>query len=71
MCIRDRAQGVVTRLMQILGDSSLPIELRTEAAVTLGSLAKGTEAHVKQLIDVGLVPLLLNSKYFVVFTFIM
>lgn len=55
------AQGVVTRLMQLLGDDSLPVELRTEAAVTLGSLAKGTEAHVKQLIDVGLVPLLLNS----------
>lgn len=50
--------------MQLLGDSSLPVELRTEAAVTLGSLAKGTEAHVKQLIDYGLVPLLLNSKYF-------
>lgn len=55
------AQGVVTRLMQLLGDTNLPVELRTEAVVTLGSLAKGTEAHVKQLIDVGIVPLLLNS----------
>ncbi|XP_075213314.1 armadillo repeat-containing protein 8-like isoform X3 [Lycorma delicatula] len=55
------SQGVVTRLMQLLGDTNLPVELRTEAAVTLGSLAKGTEAHVKQLIDVGIVPLLLNS----------
>lgn len=54
------AQGVVNRLMQLLQDSSLPIELRSEAAVTLGSLAKGTESHVKQLIDVGLAPLILN-----------
>lgn len=57
------AQGVVPRLMQLLGDANLPVELRTEAAVTLGSLAKGNETHVKQLIDVGIVPLLLNSMY--------
>jgi hypothetical protein len=54
------SQGVVTRLMQLLSDISFPIELRIEAAVTLGSLAKGTESHVKQLIDVGVVPLLLT-----------
>lgn len=54
------AQGVVTRLMQLLQDASIPIEIRIEAAVTLGSLAKGTESHVKQLIDFGIAPLLLN-----------
>ncbi|RZF32139.1 hypothetical protein LSTR_LSTR004002 [Laodelphax striatellus] len=55
------AQGIVTRLMQLLGDTSLPADLRSEAAITLGSLAKGTLTHLKQLIDVGLVPVLLNS----------
>uniref|UniRef100_T1HV19 Armadillo repeat-containing protein 8 n=1 Tax=Rhodnius prolixus TaxID=13249 RepID=T1HV19_RHOPR len=56
------AQGVVTRLMQLLQDKTLPVEIRTESAVTLGSLAKGTENHVKQLIDLGLSPLILNCK---------
>ncbi|CAH0390272.1 unnamed protein product [Bemisia tabaci] len=55
------AQGVVTRLMQILGDIGLKAELRTEAAFTLGSLAKGSEAHVGELIKIGVVPLLLDS----------
>lgn len=50
--------------MQLLQDASLPVELRVEAAVTLGSLAKGTEAHIKQLIEVGLAPLILNCKRF-------
>ncbi|KAG8337689.1 Armadillo repeat-containing protein 8 [Homalodisca vitripennis] len=55
------AQGVVPRLVQLLSDTSLPLEVRRETAVTLGSLAKGTDAHIKQLIDVNVVPLLLNS----------
>ncbi|BES88986.1 ARM [Nesidiocoris tenuis] len=53
-------QGVVNRLMQLLQESSAPSDLRVEVAVTLGSLAKGTSEHVKQLIDVGLAPLVLN-----------
>ncbi|XP_039279175.1 armadillo repeat-containing protein 8 [Nilaparvata lugens] len=55
------AQGIVTRLMQILADVKLPPDLRSEAAITLGSLAKGTVSHIKQLIDVGIVPVLLTS----------
>lgn len=55
-------QGVVPRLMQLLSDASLPIDIRRETAVTLGSLAKGTDSHVKQLIDAGVVHLLLTSK---------
>ncbi|XP_014290306.1 armadillo repeat-containing protein 8 isoform X1 [Halyomorpha halys] len=54
------AQGVVTRLTQLLQNVSIPTDIRVEAAVTLGSLAKGTESHVKQLIDFGIAPLLLN-----------
>ncbi|CAK9797748.1 Armadillo repeat-containing protein 8 [Anthophora quadrimaculata] len=54
------AQGVVPRLLQLLGDSSNRIgdNIRLEAAVTLGSLAKGTDQHVLALIDLGVVPLL-------------
>ncbi|XP_033340283.1 armadillo repeat-containing protein 8 [Megalopta genalis] len=54
------AQGVVPRLLQLLGDSSGTIEdrIRLESAVTLGSLAKGTDQHVLALIDLGVVPLL-------------
>ncbi|XP_050587592.1 armadillo repeat-containing protein 8-like isoform X4 [Bombus affinis] len=54
------AQGVVPRLLQLLGDTSDRIgdNIRLEAAVTLGSLAKGTDQHVLALIDLGVVPLL-------------
>lgn len=48
--------------MQLLGDCSVPVEMKTEATVTLGSLAKGTDHHVQSLIDLGIVPLLLNGK---------
>ncbi|XP_076673985.1 armadillo repeat-containing protein 8 [Andrena cerasifolii] len=54
------AQGVVPRLLQLLGDLSGTIgdRIRLESAVTLGSLAKGTDQHVLALIDLGVVPLL-------------
>ncbi|EFN73279.1 Armadillo repeat-containing protein 8 [Camponotus japonicus] len=56
------AQGVVPRLLQLLGDTSDTIcdHVRLESAVTLGSLAKGTDQHVLALIDLGVVPLLLQ-----------
>lgn len=56
------AQGVVPRLLQLLGDSSGTVEerVRLESAVTLGSLAKGTDQHVLALIDLGVVPLILQ-----------
>lgn len=56
------AQGVVPRLLQLLGDISGAItdRIRLEAAVTLGSLAKGTDQHVVALIDLGVVPLILQ-----------
>ncbi|KAL2728380.1 armadillo repeat-containing protein 8-like isoform X1 [Vespula maculifrons] len=56
------AQGVVPRLLQLLGNSSgtLAERIQLESAVTLGSLAKGTDQHVLALIDLGVVPLLLQ-----------
>ncbi|KMR03373.1 armadillo repeat-containing protein 8-like protein [Lasius niger] len=56
------AQGVVPRLLQLLGDTSGTVgdRVRLESAVTLGSLAKGTDQHVLALIDLGVVPLLLQ-----------
>ncbi|XP_066603416.1 armadillo repeat-containing protein 8-like [Prorops nasuta] len=56
------AQGVVPRLLQLLGDATGAISdrIRLESAVTLGSLAKGTDQHVLALIDLGVVPLVLQ-----------
>ncbi|XP_047351941.1 armadillo repeat-containing protein 8-like [Vespa velutina] len=56
------AQGVVPRLLQLLGNTSGPLSerIQLESAVTLGSLAKGTDQHVLALIDLGVVPLLLQ-----------
>lgn len=53
-------QGVIPRLVQILGDYEQPIEIRNETVIILGSLAKGTEDHVKELLKADVVPLLLN-----------
>lgn len=54
------AQGIVPRLMQLLQDKSMRNEVRLEAAVTIGSLAKGTEEHIELLINCGTITLLLN-----------
>ena len=43
-------------------DEDTPIELRTEAAVVMGSIAKGTEENVLSLIDEGCVSVLLKGK---------
>lgn len=55
------AQGVVPRLLQLLGDpTAINDRIRLESAVTLGSLAKGTDQHVLALIDLGVIPFLLG-----------
>lgn len=56
------AQGVVPRLLQLLSDTSGGVgeRVRLESAVTLGSLAKGTDQHVRALIELGVVPPLLQ-----------
>ncbi|XP_065202896.1 armadillo repeat-containing protein 8-like isoform X2 [Planococcus citri] len=53
-------QGVIPRLVQILGDYEQPVDIRNETVIILGSLAKGTEDHVKELLKADVVPLLLN-----------
>lgn len=54
------AQGIVPRLLQLLQDKSMKNCVRLEAVVTLGSLAKGTEDHIKVLTECGTIPLLLE-----------
>lgn len=54
-------QGVVPKLLQILGDQMLSYELRTQASIILGSLTKGTQTHVQELIKLGIVPISLNA----------
>lgn len=56
-------QGVVPKLLQILGDQMLSYELRTQASIILGSLTKGTQTHVQELIKLGIVPISLNGEY--------
>lgn len=54
------AQGIVPRLLQLLKDKTMTGLVRLEAAVTIGSLAKGTEDHIELLISSGVVQLLLD-----------
>jgi len=56
------AQGIVPRLLQLVGDNMMPMQIKVEATVTLGSLAKGTEDHVKALVDLSIVPVLINGE---------
>ncbi|XP_023223583.1 armadillo repeat-containing protein 8-like [Centruroides sculpturatus] len=53
--------GVLPRLLNILGDESSTTELMVETVVTIGSLVKGTDDHVKSLIDAGIIPVLLRG----------
>lgn len=50
------------RLLQLLSDSSGGVgeRVRLESAVTLGSLAKGSDQQVRTLIELGVVPPLLQ-----------
>ena len=54
-------RGFLPRIIHLLGDDKTPARLRIAAAQTLGSVAKGMDAHVKALIDSGAVPVLLNG----------
>ncbi|EEB12505.1 Sperm-associated antigen, putative [Pediculus humanus corporis] len=55
------SQGVVPRLIHLLSDPNIPDPVKIQATVTLGSLAKGTDEHIKALVDFGVVPHLLNG----------
>jgi hypothetical protein len=56
-------QGVVPRLMQLISSSSSLPSVRVEATIILGSIAKGTDEHVKSLVDMGVVPLLVKGTF--------
>lgn len=54
------AQGIVPRLVQLLQDKNVKQEVRLEACITIGSLAKGTNDHVELLLNYDMVNLLLS-----------
>nr|XP_057938795.1 armadillo repeat-containing protein 8 isoform X3 [Doryrhamphus excisus] len=53
--------GAVPRLLYLLQQSSSSLELKTECAVVLGSLAMGTENNIKSLVDCHIIPALLQG----------
>ncbi|XP_051564683.1 armadillo repeat-containing protein 8 isoform X4 [Myxocyprinus asiaticus] len=53
--------GAVPRLLYLLQQSSSSLDLRTECAVVLGSLAMGTENNIKSLVDCHIIPALLQG----------
>ncbi|KAJ8915764.1 hypothetical protein NQ315_004576 [Exocentrus adspersus] len=54
------AQGIVPRLIYLLKDKTTKVAVRIEAAVTIGSLAKGTEDHIELLVNCGCIEILLE-----------
>lgn len=54
------AQGIVPRLTTLLRDKNMKLDVRYEAAVTMGSLAKGTTEHIDVLISNGIPDVLLD-----------
>ena len=52
--------GVVPRLLNLLTEPTLT-DLKVAVAYALGSIAKGSEAHLKVLLDCDIVAVLLNS----------
>uniref|UniRef100_A0A8C9U9U4 Armadillo repeat-containing protein 8 n=1 Tax=Scleropages formosus TaxID=113540 RepID=A0A8C9U9U4_SCLFO len=53
--------GAVPRLLYLLQQPTSSLELRTECAVVLGSLAMGTENNIKSLVDCHIIPALLQG----------
>ncbi|XP_055493623.1 armadillo repeat-containing protein 8 isoform X3 [Leucoraja erinacea] len=53
--------GAVPRLLYLLQQEASTVELKTECAVVLGSLAMGTENNVKSLLDCHIIPALLQG----------
>ncbi|XP_061579206.1 armadillo repeat-containing protein 8 isoform X2 [Cololabis saira] len=53
--------GAVPRLLYLLQQSCSSLQLKTECAVVLGSLAMGTENNIKSLVDCHIIPTLLQG----------
>lgn len=54
------SQGIVPKLITFLTQECYPLNIRLDAAIVIGSLAKGTESHVKALIDSRVVQIMLT-----------
>ncbi|BFZ21736.1 hypothetical protein BsWGS_24776 [Bradybaena similaris] len=54
-------RGLVPRLLRWVSDESVSADLRTESAIILGSLSKGTPEIIRSLINEKTVPVLLKS----------
>ena len=52
---------IVGRLLELIAGDTVPIELKVESVVILGSLAKGPEHVVHSVFDSGIMPLLLKG----------
>ncbi|CAI9718570.1 armadillo repeat-containing 8-like isoform X6 [Octopus vulgaris] len=55
-------QGLIPRLLQWMMHDNIPLDLKIECSVVLGSLSKGTEANIVSLIEAGSVPILLAGN---------
>ncbi len=55
-------QGLVPRLVNLLGAEESTPQLKIDSAYALGSIAKGADSQVKALLDNGIVPVLIASK---------
>ena len=56
-------QNVSERLVQLMNPQTTNEQISCEAILAITSLAKGTEQHLKMIIDSGAVPQLLRNTY--------
>ncbi|XP_055383782.1 armadillo repeat-containing protein 8-like [Condylostylus longicornis] len=54
------SQGIVPRLIALITNEEVPLSIRLDAIIVIGSLAKGTDEHVKKLIEHNVVKILLT-----------
>uniref|UniRef100_A0A182TT75 Armadillo repeat-containing protein 8 n=1 Tax=Anopheles melas TaxID=34690 RepID=A0A182TT75_9DIPT len=54
------SQGIVPRLIALLCNAGKPLQLRIDAGIVLGSLAKGTESQVHSLMRFNIVEVLIT-----------
>ncbi|XP_041770864.1 armadillo repeat-containing protein 8-like [Anopheles merus] len=54
------SQGIVPRLIALLCNTGKPLQLRIDAGIVLGSLAKGTESQVHSLMRFNIVEVLIT-----------
>jgi hypothetical protein len=55
--------GILPRVLSLLGDTKVNVEIRQEACVVLGSLVKGTPENVRAVVDARTVPVLVSGGW--------